>query len=368
MRAALGLLLLAGCATTASTITPAAEPAPPAPPPSCPTAAVTFQDSGSPLGAMVEKVCLVGASEDSYLRLHELVAPREGAALEADAVRADIEALFEQGTLRDVVVVAQPLPSKGVVLSYLVTEYEWISEVSFTGVNAVKLDELKEVARAGLKASPFVLKAVSDQVKALYAGLGYTQAQAVPQVRPLGAGNVALSLQVDEGPRITVGAITLQGARQVGAAELRKALRSEVGAAYLEDLAEHDSFALTAVYFDHGFVNVAVERSTRPLPRPESAVEVVFTVREGDLFRLGKLSLQGFSFGTEQEVLKGIESKPKAVFSRSALQRDMERIRERARQRGYVVEITPLTTVNAEQKTIDVTFELEKKPGGRVVF
>ena len=55
----------------------------------------------------------MGASEDSYLRLHELVAPREGSPLDADAVRSDIEALFAQGQLKDVVVVAQPLRQQG---------------------------------------------------------------------------------------------------------------------------------------------------------------------------------------------------------------------------------------------------------------
>jgi outer membrane protein insertion porin family len=316
----------------------------------------------------VEKVCLVGASEDTYLRLHELVAPREGAPLDASAVRADVEALFELGMLRDVVAVAQPLPSKGVMLSYLVTEYDWISEVYFTGASAVKTSELEQVAHAGLKASPFVLRSLGEQVKAVYAGLGYTHAKTVPVLKSASGGNAILTFEIEEGPHVTVAAITFEGARQVGDAELRKALLSVVGSSYLEDVVQRDTFSLTGLYFDHGFVNVAVDVSTRPAARPEGAVELVFKVVEGDLFHLGKLSLSGYSLGAEKDVLKNVESKPKSVFSRSALQRDMERIRERAKQRGLVVEVTPLTTVDAEKKIIDVTFELEKKPGGRVVF
>lgn len=367
---ALVCLLLTGCATAAVTVKPVPAQTPPALPALavCPKAAVPFVETATALGAIVEKVCLVGASEDSYLRLHELVAPREGAVVNARAVREDIEALFQQNLLKDVVVVAQPLASRGVMLIYLVTEYEWITQVDYTGVKAVKPDEFRELARAGMRASPFVLKTLGDTVKSLYAGLGYPDAKISSRVKSLGGGNAALSLEVEEGPQLTVGAISFRGTKQLPEADLRKALLSAVGFPYLEDLASRDTLAVTTVYFDHGMVNVSVVNSISPLPAPPGAVELTFEVKEGDVFRLGKVTLTGFSLGVEKEVLKAMEAKPKSIFSRSALQRDMERLRDRARLQGHVVEITPMTTVDAEKKTIDVSFELSKKPGGKVSF
>ncbi|MDP1824178.1 MAG: POTRA domain-containing protein [Archangium sp.] len=369
MRLAFAVLFLGGCATAPAVVKPApVEAAPAALPalPVCPTGPVPFTESASVAGAMVEKVCLVGASEDGYLRMHELVAPREGAPLDAAEVRADLEALFSQGLLRDVVVVAQPLSSKGVMLSYVVTEYEWITQVDFTGVKAVKTDDFREIAHAGVRAAPFVIKTLTDTIEALYDGLGYTQAKVVATVKSLAGGNAALSLAVDEGPQVTVGEITIEGAQQVPLAELRKSLRSAVGAVFLQELVERDTLALTTLYFDHGMVNVAVVNTTRALPK--GAVELVFQVKEGDVFRMGRVSLTGFALGAEKDVLKGIEAKPKSVFSRSALQRDMERIRARAKEKGFVVEITPLTTVDPEKKIIDVAFELEKRPSTRIQF
>ena len=373
MRAALALLL-ASCATSTAVVKPPVAEAPPAPEvPACPLATVTYSEaSASELrtGAMVEKVCLLGASEDSYLRLHELVAPREGSPLELEVVRADIEALFTQGLLRDVVVVAQALKSRGVVLSYVVSEYEWITEVDYTGVTAVKIDDFKEIAHAGVRANPFVVKALSDTVKALYAGMGFPAARVVTTVKSLGGGNAGLTLTVEEGPRVTVGAISFEGVKQVSEAELRKALRSSVGVPYLEDLVERDTLALTTVYFDHGMVNVAVVNSTRTLAVPVGAVELVFQVKEGEVFRLGKVTLKGFSIGAEKDVLKSMEARSRSVFSRSVLQRDMERIRARAELLGIIVEITPLTTIDTEKKTIDIAFELEKKSSaaGKIRF
>lgn len=358
--------LFVGCATAPAVVKPAEKTTPPPAPLSCAAADVAISDGAPAPGAMVEKVCLVGASEDTYLRLHELVAPREGAPLDPGAVRSDIEALFAQGQLKDVVVVAQTLERKGVVLSYLVTEYEWISKVDFTGVTAVKVDDFRELAHAGVRASPVVLKTLTDTVKALYAGLGYPQARVDHTVASLGGGNAALLIEVVEGPQVKVSAIRFEGVKQVKEPELRKSLKLVTGAPYLADVAERDALALTAFYFEHGMINVAITPDMRA--KSVTELEVVFQVKEGDVFRMGKVTLTGFSVGDEKELLKGIEAKPKSVFSRSVLQRDMERIRARAKQRGFTVEIVPLTTVDADKKTIDVAFELEKKPSSSIQF
>lgn len=370
MRAVVGLMLLAGCATTGAAKTvPVAEPEPALLVVGvCPTGPVPYSEAASALGVIVEKVCLVGASEDSYLRLHELVAPREGNVVNASMVRADIELMFEQNLLRDVVVVAQPLASKSVMLIYLVSEYEWITQIEYSGVHAVKVEDFKELAHSGVRAHPFVLKTLTETVKALYAGLGYPAAKATATVKSLGGGNAQLTLAIEEGEQVRVGAVAFEGIQQLPEAELRKVIRSSVGVPYLQEMAERDTLAITTVYFDYGMVNVAVASTTRALASLPGAVEVVFQVKEGDVFRLGEVKLTGFSLGVEKDVLEAMEARPGSVFSRAVLQRDMEKLRARAQLRGHVVEIVPQTRVNPEKKTIDVSFELEKKPSGTIRF
>ena len=187
-------------------------------------------------------------------------------------------------------------------------------------------------------------------------------------MKSLGGGNAELTLTINEGPRVTVTAIKFEGAKQVPTGELLKALRSAVGSVYLQDLVDLDTQILTSLYFDHGLVNVAVSNTTRPLASPEGAVELVFQMKEGDVYRLGKVSLTGFSIGGDKDVLKNMEARPKSVFSRSAIQRDMERLRARAKLKGLVVEVTPRTSLDPVKKTIDVAFELEKRANPDVRF
>lgn len=368
-RALLGALLLSACATTPASSgpvaqQPAAAPAPP-PAPACPKALPALVDVRPPFGAKVEKVCLVGASDDSYLRLHELVAPREGEALSAKSAQEDLEELYALGFVRDVVAVAELLPSKGVMLSYFVTEHERVAEVKVAGVHAVDGELLKALLPLGLPASLALRKALEDKTTEFYAELGYTHAKVRVTLSPREPGTAVLSVEVEEGPRVTLKALTFAGVTQVKEAELRKVLRARVGEPFSEEEEQRDAAAVAAAYYDRGMVHARVEPAHT---EADGAVTVVFTVEEGPVFRVGKLTLRGVALGAPAEVLKKLETKPRMAFSRSRLQHDLERVREIARQQGLLVEVTPLTEVNVDKKLIDLTLEVARAKGGPLEF
>lgn len=358
-RLRLAALLAAGCATTPPPPPPPPEPPPAAPvEPKCP--ASLPETGGAPadvLGSTIAMVCMVGAAEDSYLRLHELVAPQEGQVLDAETVRETIGSLYGLGNVKDVSVVAQPLGSKRVVLSYHVTEYPYVCKVTFEGAKSIVVRELEEVASAGTRANPLELKRLERAVTKTYVEQGF---QAV-KVKLRGVEDVVL--EIDEGPRSVIRSIRFPGAQRVPEAELTKVVKSIVGLPFREDRLEADAIAVSQVYYDRGMVNASVNPSFNALAAP-GAVELVFTVVEGPVFKLGKLTVSGVELGPQKQVMKGFESKPGGVFSRSALRRDIERLKDRAKEKGLAVEVTPLTQVDSDKKLIDIELALEKRLGG----
>ena len=88
---------------------------------------------------------------------------------------------------------------------------------------------------------------------------------------------------------------------------------------------------------------------------------VAFTVKEGLVFKIGKLRLAGESLGVEKEVLASLETKPKAVFSRSIIMKDIEALRARAKAHGLGdVDVTPETDVDPKALTIDLKFDVTR--------
>lgn len=364
MRRLLVSVVLAGCVSA-----PAPKPATveKEAPPALPTAAecpkalpATSGDPAALLGARIEKVCLVGSNDDTHLRLSELVAPREGTPLDRQAVSADLEALFALGMVNEATAVAQPLASKGVVLTYFVTLYPWANRVRLEGVTAtLPGDDLDELTSGGRVASPLSLRALANGLTALYAREGFKDAKVDVSTERIDDQLVLIVAKVTEGARATVTAVRFEGIKQVPESQLRKVLRTTVGAPVQGDVVNRDALQLTGVYLDRGLVNAVVEPDLRALPQP-GATEVVFVVKEGDVFKLGKLSLTGLSLGVEKELLQSFESKPGSIFNRSALARDIERLRARAKQKHQTVNITPITNVDSEAHRIDLKLEIEK--------
>ncbi|MBL8952395.1 MAG: hypothetical protein JNK82_16565, partial [Myxococcaceae bacterium] len=246
-------VLLTGCATAPQPV-PQAEP--PAEPltvvATCPTALPeTGGEPASVTGATIAMVCLVGATEDSYLRLHEVVAPQEGQRVDVAVVRDALGAMFALGNVKDVSVVAQPLGDGRVVLSYHVTEYGYVKKVSFEGTKAITPRELEEVAPSGRRASPLELARLQRAVSQAYVEQGFASAE----VKVTGTDEVVV--KVDEGPRTMVRSIRFDGAKRVQAAELLKALKTMVGLPFREDRLGEDAVQLSQVYYDRGMMNVS---------------------------------------------------------------------------------------------------------------
>lgn len=365
--AALALICL-GCATAKVALPPdelvpgpARTPAPPSPA-GCPsTAPAATLAPGALLGRVVERVCLIGASEDARLKLFERVAPREGVVLTPEAVAEDLVALFATGLLRDARALALPAGERGALLVYVVAEENLIGRVDIAGASAPVEPLLRDLAPLGQRASVFELARMTAAMRELYARRGHAAARIEPHLEPLGPGEVRLSLTVEEGPVLTLGAVRFVGHRRVPEKELRAHLTTRPGAPWRGD-ASADELALVALYLDRGMVQATVSADVSE-PTPDGRVDVSFSISEGDVFRVGTVTLAGHSLGDARKLLGQLETKPGVVLSRSALHRDLERLRLAAFKRGEKVDVTPISNVDLDARRVDLELQIEHLEG-----
>lgn len=353
-------LVASGCA-----LAPQPRPAAPAPElraATCPTEAPAPQsdDAAALLGKPIEKVCLLNTAGASHLALEKIVAPSEGQPLTAAGVAQALERLVLAGTVREARALAQPLPSGGVVLTYVVSEYPLVSRVGFEGVKSVPVDALGDLSLGYAYGSPRALRLLGEKMAELYKESGFYGAKVVPRLSALEPGRAEVVFVVEEGPLTTVGALRFVGARQLTEAELMKGLRTKLKGPYLEQQASDDAAALTELYLEKGMINAKVTASTAPGKAP-GALEVLFTIDEGPRYTLGKLSLTGQPLGDAKALLAQFESKSGAAFSRATLRRDLERLRARAAQKGLDVTLTPVTTIAPGATRIDLAIDVEKQ-------
>ncbi|MBL8923100.1 MAG: hypothetical protein JNJ54_29895 [Myxococcaceae bacterium] len=343
---------LIGCATT-----------PPAPaatlPPSTPVATVCPTTAperaafmpGRVLGGRVEKVCLVGAGDETSLRLREELAPREGTKSDEDAVRSDLSALFATGLIREARVYGDVLPSKGVRLTYVVVERALVTTVRLEGAPALTPELRHQLEVKGFRDTATQRARLRDLATQFYESQGYAEAAIDFEPKPV-AGGVELVMKVTEGPRFLVQALSFEGAKAIAVKELEKVVQTKPGNPVRSEVVAQDALRLNDAYFDRGYVAASVSHARLALP--SGATDVTFTITEGPLFRVGDIVLKG---ALTPAALKGLETKKGAVFSPAAVRRDLERLRERARKDQGELEVTPFTELDEQKKTVKLTFE-----------
>ena len=160
-----------------------------------------------------------------------------------------------------------------------------VTAVELTGASAVPPAELRplipladgEVFAAG------ALDAAANAVRQAYRSRGFAWVDvktAVTEVGLSGEGRVRPSLTIVEGPRATVGEVTIAGAERVSEETLRQLITSRTGMPWFDPTAAGDRDAILLEYLNRGFAGVEVI-ATPAVASDRSTVDLVFEIREG---------------------------------------------------------------------------------------
>lgn len=350
------LLSLCACATQQAVVRSEPPATPPPPTTTCPTA-VPSSAAFAPetvFGAKVETLCLLGAGDETSLRLREAVAPREGTTLDADGVRSDLTALVDTGLISQASVFAERLDAKRVVVTYVVVERALIDTVRIEGAASITAEIRQQLEGKGFRDTLTQRNRRRDLLRDFYDEKGFHDATI--DFRAAGA---ELIISVTEGPRFVVEAVRFEGAKAVAVKDLEKVISTKVGGPVLPDVLEVDVMRLTSLYFDRGHVTVSVTSQQQPHGGAPGPTDIVFTLVEGPVFRVGVVALKGVPL--DAKALASLETKKGAVFSRAVIQRDLQKLQERAKAQGKDVEVLPMTELDQTKRTIGLTFELTEK-------
>lgn len=195
-----------------------------------------------------------------------------------------------------------------------------VESVTFPGDHAVSADELAErietkppgLFRRGL----FRLDTLERDVGVLLAylrSLGYVEAAAgPPQVHFSDDRTRArVEIPVRDGPRITTGAITVEGAQVVTRAQIDAALPFKTGGPWEARQPEDGQRAIERLYADRGYHGAVVRVQTT---RRDSSEDVRYDIVEGEQTRIGRVLVRGLLFARESMVRRTLPFQPGDVL------------------------------------------------------
>ncbi|BDV42534.1 outer membrane protein assembly factor BamA [Geotalea uraniireducens] len=296
---------------------------------------------------------------------------KAGDLLYADKVDADILAIYQLGQFQDVKVETEAATG-GVNLVYVVAEKPIVREIRIEGNKELSTDKIRDAL--GLKTSTiFSQKALAESVKKvrkLYNDDGYYLAEITTRTEKRSDTDIKVTYSITEGKKVLIKTIRFEGNKAFDARKLKSVMETKekwflswlTGAGtYKDEVIKNDAALITDLYYNNGYVNVKVGEPEVKLLDDKSGLVVTVVITEGDQYKTGTIGFKGDLLEPEAVLSQKIKLKSGEIFNRSNLRADVAMLTDFYADKGYAfANVTPLSKIDSEKKTVDITFDFEK--------
>lgn len=357
---------------------------------------------------VIERIEFIGTRRIQRDTLLARIFSRPGDPYNPDALRRDFQALWNTQFFEDIRLEVEDSPDQpnGKIVLFYVTERPIIRRIEYKGNKSITesdiLDAYKQ-KKVGLSVEsqfdPTKIKRAEVVLKELLAEHGRQFATVKPTYERIAATNaVKLVFNIDEGPKVKVGTITIVGNKAFSTRKIIRSMRHDRPVSiplWLTDipimsktfdrpkLEEDLEVGVRGLYQDHGYFKVNVgeptlktvdeNRAGVPLPVPGigskhgKATNITISIDEGAEYRMGTLAFrsadpdQGLIF--KPEFLQRIfPLKEGDIFDADKIRKSLENYRKMYGDYGYIdFNAEPLFDVNDAKKVINMTLQLDQQ-------
>ncbi len=321
-------------------------------------------------GGTVSDIRIEGVQRIEPETVHSYLLIQPGDAWDDERVDKSLKALFATGLFADV-----NLSRVGNTLVVKVVENPIINRIAFEGNR--KLDDKDLNAEIQLRPRVVYTRTrVQNDVKRildLYRRHGRFGASVEPKVIQLSENRVDLVFEINEGEFTGVRSINFVGNRKYGDGKLRGVLQTKESRwyrflstddTYDPDRLTYDRELLRKFYLTEGYADFRVVSAVAELTPDRDGFVLTFTLDEGERYRFGKIDVN----------IKLKDLPPEAVlplltvhsgdwYDAEAVEKSISVLTDTLGNRGYAfVEVKPNVTRNREDRTVDITFDVQEGP------
>ncbi|HCL94865.1 MAG TPA: outer membrane protein assembly factor BamA, partial [Gammaproteobacteria bacterium] len=261
---------------------------------------------------VVEDIRVDGAQNIEVGTIFNYLPIKVGDVADEALINQSIKALFATGFFQDVQIRRQEA-----ILIVAVSERPAISDVEFTGNKDIDDESIeKALAQVGVTQGRIFREPLLEQlvqaIEEQYFARGRYSATVDAVVTPVDLNRVSVSLTIDEGRVARIREINIVGNEIFTDKELLSEISlgeerwhsfiSQIGQYSKEELLA-DSETLRSFYLDSGYMNFELLSSDVTISQNKQDIFITFALREGDLFRIGNIDVEGGGGFSAEEML-----------------------------------------------------------------
>ena len=296
----------------------------------------------------IERVEIAGVDRRLAAELERELQTKPGETVLDAPIGNDLRRLWKLG-----VIAAAHVELDGGTVRFVLQPRPTIRSVVRSGGDALAQARFRQLEATTFE--PARVRRMTDAIRESYVQEGRLDARVEAKQRAHASG-VDVCVALDPGPKITIAKLEFRGRRAfshealVAALPNRTSKVNRVGGLYDEAAMEYAEWYLLAEYWERGYAEVHIGDPI--ITRRGKQLEVAIPITEGPVYRIGHVATnlpEGWRFSDFV--------KPGDVFTRSKIMDARGKLEESLRPyRAYVL---PLTKLDKDARTIDITFEVQ---------
>ncbi len=298
---------------------------------------------------------------------------QEGDVFDPEMLNDELRRIFELGYFDDVRMEVTETP-RGRDVLIVVEEKPLIQNINVQGASKIREKDILEAltTRTGSVVNPRIISEDLARIRELYRGKGYYNATVDYDVSSIDERTANLNIRINEGSRLFIRGIEIQGAESISQRELRRemALKRRGPFSWLtgrgilrEELLDRDAAVIEAEYANRGFIDARVGQPV--VDYEEDGIFLTFQVEEGPRYKAGTVDFQGDLLVSDEELREIIEMDDLGLqgkyFNRSVMRDDLQNLADFYTDFGYAFADADVDMdVDLENRIVNLTYILDK--------
>ncbi|MBW2369543.1 MAG: outer membrane protein assembly factor BamA [Deltaproteobacteria bacterium] len=281
----------------------------------------------------------------------------------------DLKAVYGMGYFDDIRVESQD-NLEGKIITFQVKEKSTIKTITFKGNKAIKSEDLQENLdiSTGSILNIFAIRKNMKRIELQYKEKNYHHVRVTYETESLKNNQVALTFLVEEGEKIRIKHIDIEGNTAYKTKKLKKMIKtSEKGffswitssGEYKEDVLGQDIAILGAFYQNNGFVEVKIADPV--ITVKDNWIDIIFKIEEGSQYKAGTAEVAGDLVEPEEALLARLKITEEEYFNRDMVRKDVLMLTDVCSNYGYAfADVTPRIRKHKDTKVVDITYHITK--------
>ncbi|MFO0751898.1 MAG: outer membrane protein assembly factor BamA [Thermodesulfovibrionales bacterium] len=303
--------------------------------------------------------------------LRSRISQKIGTPLSSEKTTEDIKTIFKMGYFDDVRVDIEPFEG-GIKVIYIVKEKPTVIKVDFQGNKKFGDDKLREhiTLSPGAIADVTLINDNAGKIRAFYEDEGYYLAAIIPVVRKVDESEVAVTFQIDEGKKVKIKSITIDGNKALSDRKIKKAMKTKerdftsfvLGTGYYKkEEMRADLEHIKDLYFNNGYIKVLVGEPFLELTKNREGMKITIPVAEGDQYKVSGVEVAGNKAYSDKELRPLIKLAPNTVFNKDRLSKDVTALSDKYSNNGYaLVSIYPDLVPDEDKRVTKVIYRINE--------